>query len=132
MAPARKPTLAVWKFASCDGCQLTLLDCEDELLDVADEVEIAYFLEASSATVGRALRPVARRRLDHHTRTTSNASSEIRDLSQAPGDHRRLRHRRWDPGAAELRRRRRSSSPSSTPDPEFISTLATSTPIAAT
>jgi len=47
----RKPSLAVWKFASCDGCQLTLLDCEDELLAVADELEIAYFLEASSATV---------------------------------------------------------------------------------
>ncbi|NJP88724.1 oxidoreductase [Nonomuraea sp. FMUSA5-5] len=41
--------LAVWKFASCDGCQLTLLDCEDELLSVAARVEIAYFLEASSA-----------------------------------------------------------------------------------
>jgi sulfhydrogenase subunit delta len=47
----RKPTLAVWKFASCDGCQLTLLDCEDELLAVAGAVDIAYFLEASSATV---------------------------------------------------------------------------------
>jgi coenzyme F420-reducing hydrogenase gamma subunit len=45
-----RPTLAVWKFASCDGCQLTLLNCEDELLDVASRVEIAYFLEASSAT----------------------------------------------------------------------------------
>jgi sulfhydrogenase subunit delta len=41
------PTLAVWKFASCDGCQLTLLDCEDELLAVADTVRIAHFLEAS-------------------------------------------------------------------------------------
>ena len=29
------PRLAVWKFASCDGCQLTLLDCEDELLTLA-------------------------------------------------------------------------------------------------
>ena len=47
---ARKPTLAVWKFASCDGCQLSLLDCEDELLAVAGEVEIAYFLEARRAT----------------------------------------------------------------------------------
>jgi sulfhydrogenase subunit delta len=46
-----KPKLAVWKFASCDGCQLSLLDCEDELLALAGEVEIAYFLEASSATV---------------------------------------------------------------------------------
>ena len=48
---AHKPTLAVWKFSSCDGCQLSLLDCEDELLALAGEIEIAYFLEASSATV---------------------------------------------------------------------------------
>ncbi len=46
-----RPTLAVWKFSSCDGCQLSLLDCEDELLALADRLEIAYFLEASSATV---------------------------------------------------------------------------------
>ena len=47
----RRPTLAVWKFSSCDGCQLSLLDCEDELLALADRLEVAYFLEASSATV---------------------------------------------------------------------------------
>lgn len=40
--------LAIFKFASCDGCQLTLLDCEDELLAIADAVEIAYFLEGRS------------------------------------------------------------------------------------
>lgn len=51
MARRRKPKLAVWKFASCDGCQLSLLDCEDELLTLADHIEIAYFLEASRATV---------------------------------------------------------------------------------
>jgi coenzyme F420-reducing hydrogenase gamma subunit len=45
------PTLAVWKFASCDGCQLSLLDLEDELLALAGRLRIAYFLEASSATV---------------------------------------------------------------------------------
>jgi len=50
--PARiKPKLAVWKFASCDGCQLSLLDCEDELLAVAGAVEIANFPEASRAVV---------------------------------------------------------------------------------
>jgi len=49
MPGARKPKLAVWKFASCDGCQLSLLDCEDELLAVAGAVEIAYFPEASRA-----------------------------------------------------------------------------------
>jgi coenzyme F420-reducing hydrogenase gamma subunit len=51
MAGAVKPKLAVWKFASCDGCQLSLLDCEDELLPLAGEIEIAYFLEARRATV---------------------------------------------------------------------------------
>jgi coenzyme F420-reducing hydrogenase gamma subunit len=43
----KKPKLAVWKFASCDGCQLSLLDCEDEILAVAGAVEIAMFLEAT-------------------------------------------------------------------------------------
>jgi hypothetical protein len=47
MPAARKPK--VWKFASCDGCQLTLLDCEDELLLVTNAIEIADFREASSA-----------------------------------------------------------------------------------
>lgn len=46
--PARLK-LAVWKFASCDGCQLSLLDCEDELLQLAEHIDIAYFMEASSA-----------------------------------------------------------------------------------
>jgi coenzyme F420-reducing hydrogenase gamma subunit len=47
----RRARLAVWKFASCDGCQLSLLDCEDELLTLADQVTLARFLEASSAEV---------------------------------------------------------------------------------
>ncbi|HSZ30365.1 MAG TPA: oxidoreductase [Pseudonocardiaceae bacterium] len=42
------PKLAIWKFTSCDGCQLTLLDCEDELLALAGQVRIAHFREASS------------------------------------------------------------------------------------
>ncbi len=47
-----KPRLAVFKFASCDGCQLSLLDAEDELLAVADAVQIAYFVEASRSFQG--------------------------------------------------------------------------------
>ncbi len=47
-----RPKLAVWKFASCDGCQLSILDCEEELLELAGELEIAHFLEASSAVSG--------------------------------------------------------------------------------
>jgi sulfhydrogenase subunit delta len=51
MKSRRKPRLAVWKFSSCDGCQLSLLDCEDELLAVAGKVDIAYFPEATRATL---------------------------------------------------------------------------------
>jgi coenzyme F420-reducing hydrogenase gamma subunit len=46
-------SLAVWKFSSCDGCQLSLLDCEDELLALAGELDIAYFTEAGLERVRR-------------------------------------------------------------------------------
>ena len=48
MGTVRKPRLAVFKFASCDGCQLSLLDAEDELLALCELVELANFAEASS------------------------------------------------------------------------------------
>lgn len=48
MSGPRKARLAVFKFASCDGCQLSLLDAEDELLAVCDRVDVAHFAEASS------------------------------------------------------------------------------------
>jgi sulfhydrogenase subunit delta len=51
MKKERKPKLAIWKFSSCDGCQLSLLDCEDELLAVAENIEIANFPEASRNVV---------------------------------------------------------------------------------
>lgn len=44
----RRPTLAVFKFASCDGCQLSILNVEDQLLAVAGAVDIVNFPEASS------------------------------------------------------------------------------------
>jgi coenzyme F420-reducing hydrogenase gamma subunit len=46
MAENKKPKLAVYKFSSCDGCQLSILDLEDELLALAGAVEISFFLEA--------------------------------------------------------------------------------------
>ena len=51
MTKKTKPKIAVWKFASCDGCQLSLLDCEDDLLDVVGEIELAYFPEATKAVI---------------------------------------------------------------------------------
>ena len=47
-----RPRLAVFKFASCDGCQLQILSCEDELLTLAEQVQIVHFLEASSHVEG--------------------------------------------------------------------------------
>ncbi len=48
---ANKKKLAVWKMTSCDGCQLTLLDCEDALLPLSEVIEIAYFREATSKAI---------------------------------------------------------------------------------
>jgi len=47
----RKPRLGVWKFASCDGCQLSLLDCETELLTIVGAIDIAYFPEATRGAI---------------------------------------------------------------------------------
>jgi coenzyme F420-reducing hydrogenase gamma subunit len=43
---AEKLKLAVYKFSSCDGCQLSILNLEEELLDLVDAIEVAFFLEA--------------------------------------------------------------------------------------
>lgn len=48
-ATRTRPRVAVWKFASCDGCQLSLVSAEDELLTLAGEIDIAYFLEVTRA-----------------------------------------------------------------------------------
>ncbi|MFZ2172992.1 MAG: oxidoreductase [Rhodococcus sp. (in: high G+C Gram-positive bacteria)] len=50
--PTATPKLAVWKFASCDGCQLTLLDCEDDLLPLSEAVEISHFRELTDTVTG--------------------------------------------------------------------------------
>ena len=44
-----RPRLGVFKLASCDGCQLSVLDLEDELLTIADSIDIVHFPEASSS-----------------------------------------------------------------------------------
>jgi sulfhydrogenase subunit delta len=51
MTKTRRPRLAVWKFSSCDGCQLALLNCEDELLTITAAIELANFAEASRAVL---------------------------------------------------------------------------------
>ena len=124
-----RPRVAVWKFASCDGCQLTLLDCEDELLDVAGAFELASFPEASS-------------RIEPGPYDVSLVEGSI----TTPDDERRIRAVRASSrvlvtigacatsgGVQALRNGRDLGALVSTvyARPELIDTLATSTPIAA-
>jgi coenzyme F420-reducing hydrogenase gamma subunit len=74
-------SLAVWKFASCDGCQLSLLDCEDELLALAGVLDIAYFLEAGRAEV-RAYYDVS---IIEGSITTEHDAERIRDIRARSG-----------------------------------------------
>jgi coenzyme F420-reducing hydrogenase gamma subunit len=124
-----RPKLAVWKFASCDGCQLTLLDCEDELLALAGEVELAYFVEATSGNVDG---PYDLSLVEGSITTADDAEriQRVRSESKAlvtigacatAGGVQALRNF----GDVEEFTRVVYASP------EYISTLATSTPIAA-
>lgn len=127
MAQPRKPRLAVFKFASCDGCQLSLLDCEDELLAVAGAVEVANFLEASRAVLkgpydltlveGSITTPHDAERI-HELRRKSKLLVTIGACATAGGIQ-ALRNFR---DVRELISMVYAS-------PEFISTLETSTPI---
>ncbi len=100
-----KPKLAVWKFSSCDGCQLSLLSCEDELLTLVGQVDIAYFLEASRAEVEG---PYDLSLVEGSITTEQDAERihRVRRRVTSAGDDRRVRHRGRDPGAAQLHRRR--------------------------
>lgn len=127
MKPRRKPTLAVWKFASCDGCQLSILDCEDELLAIADAVDVANFPEASRAVKrgpydlslveGSITTPHDAERI-HQIRRTSKVLVTIGACATS-GGLQALRNfhdvSQWVPMVYA--------------SPEFIETLGTSTPI---
>jgi coenzyme F420-reducing hydrogenase gamma subunit len=123
------PTLAVWKFASCDGCQLSLLDCEDELLAVAGKVRIAHFLEATRETLpgpydvslveGSVTTPEDVERI-HQIRDMSRTLVTIGACATAGG----VQALRNFADVEEFRSIVYAR-------PEYVSTLATSTPIAA-
>jgi coenzyme F420-reducing hydrogenase gamma subunit len=129
MSDRRKPRLAVWKFASCDGCQLSLLDCEDELLAVAGELDIAYFAEASrrmlrgpydlSLVEGSITTPHDAERI-HRVRRLSKRLVTIGACATAGG----IQALRNFADVQEFARY-------VYPNPEYLRTLATSTPISA-
>ena len=127
--PTGMPTLAVWKFASCDGCQLSLLDCEDELLAISDSLQIASFPEASSAIVegpydlslveGSITTPGDIDRI-HEIRAASTTLVTIGACATAGGIQALRNGAEIDDFIAIVYAH-----------PNYISTLATSTPIAA-
>jgi len=123
------PTLAVWKFASCDGCQLTLLDCEDELLAIAGRVKIARFLEATRqvlpgpydvSLVEGSVTTAADVERIHRVREMSRTLVTIGACATAGG----VQALRNFADVAEFTSVVYAR-------PEYVSTLATSTPIAA-
>ncbi len=123
-----RPRLAIWKFASCDGCQLSLLDCEDELLEVAGAVEIAYFLEATRGE------PNGRYDLSlvEGSITTRADAARIRDVRQRSRSLVTIGACATAGGIQALRNFSdvREYAAVVYARPEYIETLATSTPIA--
>lgn len=121
------PKLAVWKFASCDGCQLTLLDCEDELLAIAEKIEIAYFPEATRAVVEGPY-DVS---LVEGSITTAHDADRIRDIRSQSGALITIGACATAGGIQALRNWADVSEFTSIvyAQPDYISTLETSTPI---
>ncbi|MEU1444220.1 oxidoreductase [Streptomyces mirabilis] len=134
-----RPTLAVWKFASCDGCQLTLLDCEDELLGLTERVRIDHFLEMTpvEGAGGERARPDGRGPYDlslvegsittaedaeriQHIRSVSRYLVTIGACATAGGIQALRNFAEVDEFLAAVYAQ-----------PEYISTLETSTPISA-
>ncbi len=104
---------------------LSLLDCEDELLEIAEAVEIAYFSAATRATVKGPYDISCRGLGDDAPPTPSaprirRASAVLVTIGRAP--------RPADPGPAQLRRRRRLRA-GRLPLAAMIETLGKSTPI---
>ena len=122
-----RPQLAVIKFASCDGCQLSLLNLEDDLLELGQEIDISYFPEASSRMKPGPYDLVL---IEGSVTTPEDAHrlAEIRDQANlivtigacaTSGGIQALRN--W--GAIE------SFKSAVYPHPEYIQSLSTSTPI---
>ena len=125
--PAR-PKLAVWKFASCDGCQLTLLDLEDELLALAGAVELAEFREATSGVVEGPYDLS----LVEGSITTAHDAERIKDVRRASKALVTIGACATAGGVQALRNFADVNDfvKAVYASPQYISTLATSTPIA--
>ena len=120
-----RPRIGVVKFASCDGCQLTLLDLEDELLALDRAVRVRRVRRGHLASLVRAVRRPASSRarsarpeqaeeIVRLRAVTHDASSTIGACATAGGIQ----------ALRNCVRARRRSAPRSTPQPAFVESLA--------
>jgi coenzyme F420-reducing hydrogenase gamma subunit len=126
---AARPRLAVFKFASCDGCQVSLLNLEDELLALAERVEVAFFLEASS----RAAEGPYDVALVEGSVTTAHDEGRIRRIREQTATLITIGACATTGGIQALRNVGDTEAwkASVYPHPEWVSALPTSTPISA-
>jgi coenzyme F420-reducing hydrogenase gamma subunit len=129
MGERHRLRLAVWKFASCDGCQLSLLDCEDEFLKLASLIDVAYFLEASSV----ASEGPYDLSLVEGSITTAHDAERIRKVREQSRHLITIGACATTGGIQALRNFADVNDfvAAVYPSPQYISTLATSTPISA-
>lgn len=125
--PERRLTLAVFKFASCDGCQLSLLGHEDQLLTLAQQVQIANFAEMSSAVLAGPYDIV----LVEGSVTTPSDVARLQEIRARAGRLIAIGACATAGGIQALRNF--ADEPELArhvyPHPEYLATLATSTPI---
>jgi len=128
MTVSDKPRVGVFKFSSCDGCQLSLLDCEDELLAVAGAIDIAYFPEATRAD-DTGLYDIA---LVEGSVTTPHEAAHIVDIRKRATKLITIGACATAGGIQALRNMADVAAYTSIvyAHPDYIDTLATSTPIA--
>ena len=124
----KRPRLAVFKFASCDGCQMSVLNLEKDLLDLAVRFEIAHFLEASSR-VEPGPYDIA---LVEGSITTPEDAERIQRIRAEAGTLITIGACATTGGIQALRNVADAEEMKRNiyPHPEWIQTLATSTPIA--
>ncbi len=129
MRPAARPTVAVWKFASCDGCQLSILDCEEELLQLVGAVRIAHFLEMSRAT----MKGPYDLSLVEGSITTADDAERIKEVRRISGKLITIGACATSGGIQGLRNFASAGEYTSVvyANPEYIHALDTSTPISA-
>ena len=124
----RRPRVGVVKLASCDGCQLTLLDLEDQLLPISERFELVEFPEATSRrsagpydvllVEGSVSTPEQREEIVH-LRAQTRLLVTIGACATAGGIQ-ALRNWADEPAWRA----------SVYPTPDYVSSLATSTPVA--